>query len=143
MALWEEEDGSKYIALDNNEHTKFYGPLTDEQVAAYELLRNVDQEPDDWVAPEPLLDVAMLPQKVRTCRVLQVGNSLSLKREKLPRGTEVLIYGYDAPKKRSDEHTISFQLIDVPGSVNSLATADCFDLSSLIKANEQGNHHDD
>jgi hypothetical protein len=131
MALWKEDDGSLYIALDNNEYTKFYGPLTDAQVAAYELLREVDVEPDDWTVPEPLIDVSKLPARVKTkgqLRVLVSGRTSYLP---LPKGTEVIVYGYSLPTGRGQPHMVSFQLIDVPGSVNSAATVDSFDLKSL------------
>ena len=131
MALWKEEDGSLYIALDFNEHTRFFGPLTDAQVTAYELLREVDVEPDDWTAPEPLIDQSKLPARVKTTRRLEVLVAGRKSYLKLPVGTEVTIYDYSLPTRRGEPHMVGFQLIDVPGSVNNGAGVDSFDLESL------------
>lgn len=131
MALWKEADGSLYIALDFHEHTKFFGPLTDAQVAAYELLREVDAEPDDWTAPEPLVDKSKLPARVKTTRRLQVLVAGRTDYLKLPVGTEVIVYDYSLPTQRGDHHMVGFQLIDVPGSVNNGASVESFDLKSL------------
>lgn len=131
MALWKEEDGSLYIALDFNEHTKFFGPLTDAQVAAYELLREVDAEPDDWTVPKPLVDVSKLPARVKTMCRLKVAVAGRNSFLPLPVGTEVTVYEYRLPTRRGEPHMVNFQLIDVPGSINSTATVDAFDLALL------------
>ena len=131
MALWKEDDGSLYLALDFNEYTKFFGPLTDDQVAAYELLREVDAEPDDWTAPEPVVDKSKLPARVKTTGKLEVLVEGRKSYLKLPAGTEVTVYGYSLPTRRGEPQMVSFQLIDVPGSVNNGAGVDSFDLKSL------------
>lgn len=131
MALWKEEDGSLYIALDFNEYTKFFGPLTDAQVAAYELLREVDAEPDDWTAPEPLVDVSKLPARVKTNGRLKVAVAGRTSFLPLPVGTEVMVFDYHLPTGRGQPHMVDFNLIDVPGSINSTATVDSFDLKGL------------
>ena len=131
MALWKEKDGSLYIALDNNSHTKFFGPLTEEQVAAYEVIRGVEREPDDWVRPAPLLDPASLPKVVRTTRSLGVLNGKTATQIEVPAGTEVMVYDSYPPTTRYCKHMISFRLIDEPDAVNSAASADCFDLQEV------------
>lgn len=51
--------------------------------------------------------------------------------EQITLGTEVTVYDYKLPARLGEPHMVDFQLIDVPGSGNSSASVDSFDLEFL------------
>ena len=129
LILWEEADGSRYLSLRGDSFSRFYGPLTSAQLAAYETLCEVFLEPDDWVAPEPLLDVEKLPVKITTVDSKDI--SLNGHRYRIHRWTEVVVTAYHPPASRNDRDKFFFRLINTPGSVEYEAGIQLFDLNSV------------
>lgn len=123
--LWKEEDGSRYVSFGEN----YYGPLTDEEIAAYLVLRRVQTEPDDWVT-EPLIDPLSLPRIARLKDRKDV--AVMGRRHRIFAGDEVLVTGYTIPQKRNEAHVVTFKLIDVPGSGEYEGGAELFDCSGAV-----------
>lgn len=125
ISLWQETDGSKYVSHQDS----FYGPLTEEQVAAYEILRGVCLEPDNWIVPKPLINISSIPIKIKTIDTKDV--AIQGARYRIHSGVEVILTGYRLPESRNEGHKVIFKLINVPGAGEYEADIKLFDLNSI------------
>ena len=130
LALWQEADGSKYLSVIGDLSDRFYGPLTDEQLMAYEVLCDVCIESDDWVAPGPLINVELLPRRVKVIDRKDV--AVMGRRYRIHGGDQVMLTGYRPPGSRHGSHIVLFRLIDVSGSSEYEADISLFDLNSMV-----------